>query len=142
MKHEPQRPDKHAHPAATDLTDAEWDIMRVVWEKEPCAAGDVQEKLEKTRGWAYSTVKTVMDRMVAKGLLTTRSVRHVKLFSSSISKREARAGAFKRFVRKAFGGAVGPMMEFLVESEELSEQELEELRKTIARSRKKRSGEE
>ncbi|MHC4180768.1 MAG: BlaI/MecI/CopY family transcriptional regulator, partial [Planctomycetota bacterium] len=45
---------------AGQLTEAEWAIMRVVWEHEPCAAGTVQEALEKAKGWAYSTVKTTM----------------------------------------------------------------------------------
>lgn len=123
----------------TDLTESEWDIMQVVWEKEPCAAGDVQDALQTTHQWAYSTVKTLMERMVTKGLLTTRNVRNLKLFSSSISESEARAGAFRRLLNKAFRGAMGPMIEFLVESEELSEQELDELRKSIARNRRRRS---
>ncbi len=48
----------------TELTEAEWAIMNIVWEEEPCAAGTVQESLSKSRNWAYSTVKTTMDRMV------------------------------------------------------------------------------
>ena len=35
-----------------ELTEAEWEIMRVVWEKEPCAAGTVQEVLAPSKGWA------------------------------------------------------------------------------------------
>lgn len=137
MPGKPGQPDDKG--GLADLTESEWDIMRVVWAKEPCAAGDVQDALQKTHQWAYSTVKTLMERMVAKGLLTTRNVRNLKLFSSCISEGEARAGAFRRLLDKAFRGALGPMMEFLVESEELSEQELDELRKSIARSRRKRS---
>ncbi|MCP4450752.1 MAG: hypothetical protein GY809_04775 [Planctomycetes bacterium] len=47
-----------------ELTEAEWDIIRVVWEQEPCAAGAVQEALAETRAWSYATVKLTMDRMV------------------------------------------------------------------------------
>ena len=52
-----------------ELTEAEWIIMKVVWENEPCAAGTVQEILQKSKNWAYSTVKGAMDRMVEKGFL-------------------------------------------------------------------------
>lgn len=38
-----------------ELTEAEWAIMRVVWEEEPCTAGTVQESLADTKDWAYST---------------------------------------------------------------------------------------
>jgi hypothetical protein len=65
-----------------ELTEAEWTIIKAVWENEPCAAPAIQEKLFKRTEWTYSTVRTLMDRMVAKGLLTaekfatSRNVRH------------------------------------------------------------------
>mgnify|MGYP000072504139 CR=1 FL=1 len=45
--------------------------MRIVWDKQPCAAPTVQEALQKEKGWAYTTVKTMMDRMVKKGFSET-----------------------------------------------------------------------
>jgi predicted transcriptional regulator len=51
-----------------ELTEAEWSIIAAVWENEPCAAPTVQEALHKQKKWSYSTVKTMMDRMAAKGL--------------------------------------------------------------------------
>ena len=59
-----------------ELTEAEWDIIQVVWEREPCAAPTVQEELAARKKWTYSTVKTLMDRMVTKGLLTTERIRN------------------------------------------------------------------
>ena len=63
-----------------ELTEAEWEIIQVVWEHEPCAAPTVQEELEATKKWTYSTVKTLMDRMVTKGLLTTERIRNLILY--------------------------------------------------------------
>ena len=62
-----------------ELTEAEWEIIQVVWEREPCAAPEVQEELVARKKWTYSTVKTLMDRMVAKGLLTTERIRNLIL---------------------------------------------------------------
>ena len=50
----------------SQLTAAQWDILQAVWDNEPCAAPTVQEALHKQRAWTYSTVKTLMDRMVAR----------------------------------------------------------------------------
>jgi BlaI family penicillinase repressor len=69
-----KRPEKRS----VKLTEAEWAIMRVVWQHRPCAAGTVQEALAATKSWAYSTVKTTMDRMVRKGLLRTRQIRNLQ----------------------------------------------------------------
>ena len=120
---------------APDLTEAEWAVMRVVWANQPCAAGTVQEALQKSRGWAYSTVKTTMDRMVAKGLLEIKRIRNLQLFSAKVSEPQARRGELRRMLRRAFDGALAPMLQFLAENEELSEAELKSLRDLVNRSR-------
>jgi BlaI family penicillinase repressor len=111
-----------------ELTEAEWEILKVVWEKEPCAAGTVQEALAATRDWCYATVKLTMDRMVAKGFLQIERIRNLQLFRSCISEVEARRGELRRMLGRAFGGALTPMLKFLVEHEGLSREEAAELR--------------
>jgi BlaI family penicillinase repressor len=113
------------------LTEAEWSIMKVVWENEPCAAGTVQEALAEDKSWAYSTVKTTMDRMVQKGLLKIQKIRNLQLFSSAITETRARKGEFRRMLNRAFNGALGPMMQYLVENEKMSEDDLKQLRALI-----------
>src|SRR5579864_860838 len=95
--------------APAGLTGAEWAILKVVWEQEPCAAGTVQEELTASHNWAYSTVKTTMDRMVAKGLLATKAIRNLTLFSARISRADAQRGELKRLIKRAFDGALTPL---------------------------------
>ena len=120
------------------LTEAEWAIMEVVWQQEPCAAGSVQESLDASHGWAYSTVKTTMDRMVAKGLLATHAIRNLNLYTSLVSRDEAQRSELKQCLRRAFDGALTPMIQFLIDQEELSEAELQELRTLIRKSTDKK----
>jgi BlaI family penicillinase repressor len=117
-----------------ELTEAEWEIIKVVWEQEPCTAGDVQEELARRRDRAYSTVKTLMDRMVTKGFLRIERIRNLQLFRSCVSEVEAKRGEFRKMLKRAFDGALTPMMQFLIEHEGLSKQEASELRKLIDRS--------
>jgi len=117
--------------SAVELTEAEWEIMKVVWEKEPCAAGTVQEALVGSRNRAYSTVKTTMDRMVEKGFLQIEKIRNLQLFKSCISEVDARRGEFRRMLKRAFDGALTPMMQFLVEHEGLSKEEANHLRALV-----------
>jgi BlaI family penicillinase repressor len=114
-----------------ELTEVEWEIMKVVWEKEPCAAGTVQEELARNRDRAYSTVKTTMDRMVEKGFLRIERIRNLQLFSSCITEVEARRGEFRRMLKRAFDGALTPMMQFLIEHEGLSAEEASQLRELV-----------
>ncbi len=118
-----------------ELTEGEWEIMKVVWEKQPCTAGTVQEKLVKSRDRAYSTVKTTMDRMVEKGFLTIERIRNLQLFRPRISEVDAKRGELRKMLKRAFDGALTPMMQFLIEHEGLSKEEASQLRKLVNKSK-------
>jgi len=114
-----------------ELTKGEWAIFKAVWENEPCAAPTVQEKLTSQKNWTYSTVKTMMDRMVAKGLLKTERIRNLILYRSTITKAEAQKSEIIKTVKRAFDGALTPMMQFLLDNNKLSQKQLAELEKMI-----------
>jgi BlaI family penicillinase repressor len=114
-----------------ELFESEWAILQVVWEHEPCAAPTVQEVLREGKGWAYTTVKTMMDRMVRKGLLQTERVRNLYLYRSAITRQQAQQSEIRRTIKRAFDGALTPMMQFLIENESLSDEEYEELERLI-----------
>jgi len=117
------------------LTEGEWAIIKAVWDNEPCAAPTVQETLEAQKNWTYSTVKTMMDRMVVKGLLTTERIRNLILYRSAITKKQAQKGEIMRALKRAFNGALTPMMQFLLDNNELSPKQLSELEALIKRKR-------
>jgi BlaI family penicillinase repressor len=121
-----------------ELTEGEWEIMKVVWEKQPCTAGTVQEKLIKSKDRAYSTVKTTMDRMAEKGFLTIEKIRNLQLFRACISEVDAKRGEFRKMLKRAFDGALTPMMQFLIEHEGLSKKEASQLRKLVNRAKNKK----
>jgi len=119
------------------LTEGEWAIIQAVWDNEPCAAPTVQEELEAQKSWTYSTVKTMMDRMVTKGLLKTERIRNLILYRSAITKIQAQRGEIMRTVKRAFDGALTPMMQFLLNNHNLSQKQLNELERLIKKKRTK-----
>ncbi len=114
-----------------ELFEGEWAILEVVWQREPCAAPTVQESLRESKGWAYTTVKTMMDRMVRKGFLTTERVRNLYLYRSAITRAQAQRNELLRTAQRAFGGALTPMMQSLIESKSLSEEDYQYLERLI-----------
>ena len=114
-----------------ELTEAEWAIVKAVWDNQPCAAPTVQEVLQKQKQWAYSTVKTMMDRMAAKGLLTTKRVRNLTLYSAAVTKQQAQNSEVMRTVKRAFDGALTPMMQFMLDNNSLSKSQLGQLEEMI-----------
>jgi len=125
-----------------ELTEAEWEIIKVVWEKEPCAAGTVQEALAETKGWTYATVKLTMDRMVKKRFLRINKIRNLQLFYSCITQVEAQRRELRKMLKRAFGGVLTPMLKYLVEHEGLSKREAAELREFVEKARKQNTNSE
>lgn len=114
-----------------ELFDSEWAILDVVWEHELISAPDVTERLSASKGWAYTTVKTLMDRMVKKGLLRVEKMRNLYLYGSAISREEAQKVEVFRTVKRAFNGMLTPMMEFLIREEDMTAADFDELERLI-----------
>jgi BlaI family transcriptional regulator, penicillinase repressor len=103
-----------------DLKETEWDLLDALWTLERATARDVAEHLLERRGWAYSTVKTLLDRMVERELVSARKVGNVWEYSAAIERAQARKGAWARFVELAFGGKTAPALHFAAGASKLT----------------------
>ena len=121
-----------------ELTEAEWAIIKAVWEHEPTTAPVIQETLSKATGWTYSTVRTFMDRMVAKGLLRAKKDGKSTTFTSAVTRDEAQRGELLYALKHAFNGALTPMVQCLLESQKFSDADIAEL-ESLIRARKRRT---
>ena len=119
-----------------ELTESEWAVIKAVWSLEPCPAPTVQEHLAGQRDWSVSTVRTVMERMAAKGLLTSEKLRNLTLYRSAVSRQQAQLGELRYALKNAFDGALTPMVQCLLESERLASGQLDQLEALIAARRK------
>jgi BlaI family penicillinase repressor len=121
---------------SVELTESEWSIINVVWETEPCTAPAIQERLSKSTGWHYSTVRTLMDRMVSKGMLSAKKEGKLTIYSSTITRADAQRGELFYALKHAFNGALTPMVQCLLESNDLKADDLAALEAMI-KARKK-----
>ena len=119
-----------------ELTEAEWTVIKAIWETEPCAAPAIQEKLFAQTAWTYSTVRTIMDRMAAKGLLAAEKVRNLTLYRSAVTREQAQRSELLYALKHAFNGAMTPMVQCLLETENLGPKELAEIEALIRQKRK------
>ena len=119
-----------------ELTQAEWAIIKAVWAAEPCTAPAIQQGLQKSTGWTYSTVRTLMDRMVVKGLLRSETQGKVTTYYSTITRKQAQRSELLYALKHAFNGALTPMLQCLLDTGNLSTDELAELESLIKAKKK------
>ncbi len=121
------------------LSEGEWKVMRIVWEKGKCDARDVYQQAEKDYGWAMSTSKTFLRRAVKKGYLQTTRVGNSFLYRPTHSSFEPLRLAVDNLLGYAMNETVGPLVAYLVKKSKLSDEDVEELRALIEQhDRKKR----
>lgn len=113
---------------AEPLTAAEWKVMNVVWRRKRCAAREVCEEARSEHGWAPSTVKTLLRRLVEKGYLQTTQIGNSFLYRPTRPALQALRHAADALLHNALEGTVGPLLAHMVKRSQLSADELAELR--------------
>ena len=118
------------------ISDAEWDVMKVVWDRQPVPASDVVERLAAERGWAPRTVKTMLNRLVAKGALAYDVEGKRFLYRATVKRDACVRHESRSFLSRVFGGAVAPAVVHLLEHSKLTPDEIEQLRQVLEREAK------
>ena len=117
------------------ISDAEWEVMKVVWDHAPMAATEVLDRLPHDQ-WKQKTVNTFLARLEAKGVVESRRKGRANVYWPLLSESECRRAEGNHFLSKVFRGKVAPLMLHFIENEELSDREISELRSILERKGK------
>jgi BlaI family transcriptional regulator, penicillinase repressor len=121
------------------LTDAEWQIMKALWEGWPASARDIAQRLPADVNWAYTTIKTMLSRLAEKKAVKETKSGNVGLYEPLLTRQNAQRNALKSLVNQAFDGAFGPLMHFLVAEQKLTDRQKEDLVKMLKADEQKKS---
>ena len=114
-----------------ELTKAEEQIMQILWEKEKAFVKDIIEHLEEDPKPPYNTISSVVRILEKKGYLGYKAYGKTYEYFPIITKGEYAKASFKKVLNNYFDNSATNLMSFLVKEEQLSEEELEALRKII-----------
>ena len=82
------------------ISDAEWEVMRVVWEKAPVTAGDVVRELAPRAGWNHRTIRTMLGRLVRKGALSVKEADGPNLYAPRVRRDECVRAETRSFAER------------------------------------------
>ena len=116
------------------LTDAESEVMAVLWRLRRASVGDVVTAMNHTRAVTYSTVQTMLRILETKGYVTHDKVARAFVYEPVVDERQARRRALRHLVRRLFEGSPSLLVLNVLEDEELDPAEREQLRKLIERA--------
>ena len=121
------------------LSEFELDVMTHFWNDRELSAPELFERIGAERGVAYSTVKTIVDRLEEKGAIERIANRGRTIVYAPIVKQErVRKPLVKAFLRRLFGNDLRPLFAQLLRDEKLSEDDLTYLRELIADAQRRK----
>jgi BlaI family penicillinase repressor len=113
------------------LSDLEWQIMQLLWDKGVMSVKEVWQTLYPNGEKAYTTIQTYLDRMTDKNLLNKQKIGLVNFYHAIVDKKSLLKHATENLVSRAFNGSFFSLAAFLVDSPNLSSDELEKIKELI-----------
>ena len=110
------------------LNASEWNVLNCLWEDSPRTVMQLVADLEKSVGWAKSTTITTLRRMEEKGLLRCEQTGRGKSYAPAVEREQAVTAETHSFLDRVYQGSVGLMMSAMAKRQELSSDEVAELR--------------
>ena len=122
------------------ISDAEWEVMKVLWDKPHQTANEVAETLSHTQAWHPKTVRTMLNRLQKKGVLEARVVDRLYHYAPLLSREECVSVVSESFLDKVFDGALTPMVAHFVKNSQLSAKDKAELERILEKYNHQKEG--
>lgn len=110
------------------ISDAEYEVMKVVWEYAPINTNEVTERLTAITSWKPKTIQTLLKRLVNKRVLTYEKQGRVFVYTPLVGKNDYVIQESNTFLERFYNGNISTLLSYYLEHEKLSEKEIDSLR--------------
>lgn len=119
------------------ISEAEFEVMKIVWKYAPISTNEITEKLLKTTSWSPKTIQTLIKRLVNKGALSYEKQSRVFVYTPLVEENEYIGQESSSFLKRYYDGNITAMVSAYLENDKLSEAEIEHLRSLLSGKPKK-----
>ena len=113
------------------ISDAEWDVMEVVWNEGSATAAEVIEGLTVGRDWSHRTIRTMLSRLVDKGVLKYEVAGNRYVYRPSVTRKRCVRAEGRTFLEKVFDGDLSSLLVHFAQEAKISPAEIEQLKKML-----------
>lgn len=118
--------------ALPQISEAEYEVMKIVWKYAPINTNEITEKLLKTSSWSPKTIQTLIKRLVNKGVLTYEKDSRVFVYTPLVQESDYIDQESKSFLNRFYDGNITAMLSSFIENDRLSETEINSLRSLLS----------
>ena len=113
------------------ISEAEYEVMKIVWKNAPVSTNEVTETLTRTTDWSPKTIQTMLKRLVNKGALTYVKEGRVFVYTPLVEEEEYISQKSSSFLSRYYDGELTSMVSAYLENDRLSDDEISELRSLL-----------
>ena len=114
-----------------ELSKAEFEVLDALWINYPATASQIIERFSDDKQWHEKTIKTLLGRLVKKGALSFEKDGRQYIYTPCIARADYTLKESKNFIERFFSGRIAPLVSGFAKSEQLSQQDINELKKVI-----------
>ncbi len=119
------------------ISEAEFEVMKIVWKYAPISTNEITEKLLKTTAWSPKTIQTLIKRLVTKGALSYEKQSRMFVYTPLVKEQEYIGQESNSFLKRYYNGDITAMLSAYIENDRLSESEIYHLRSLLSDHSKK-----
>lgn len=120
------------------ISDAEFDVMNIIWKYAPINTNDIVERLSENKEWSPKTIQTMLIRLEKKGVIAHEKDSRMFVYYPLIKKEAYLEAAGKKICKSLFDGAVDQMVVSLLNQHDLTTKEINDLQAILDAKRKNR----
>ena len=119
------------------ISDAEWTVMKVLWERGTSTLSDVVRELEGRLAWKPRTVQSLIRRLTEKGALAVEAVGREFRYTPAVAQDQCQHEESRSFLDRVFNGRLTPFVAGLMDREDVTQDDLAALREVLNQAEKK-----
>lgn len=119
------------------ISDSEWEIMKVIWKRNPITAEEIIASLAERKDWSPQTIKTFINRLLKKGAIGHEKSGRSYVYYPSVSEKECVLAKSKSFIERVYDGAAAMFFVNFLEEKTLSEKEITKLQNILENKKRK-----
>ncbi len=116
---------------APRISDAEWDVMEVAWRFGAPTAANVIDELAQSKDWNHRTIRTMLSRLVAKGILRREGDGQRSVYRPAVSRQLCVRQEGRSFLRKIFEGDAASLLVHFARGARIGKEDLEKLQRIL-----------
>lgn len=113
------------------ISDAEWEVMKIIWAKENITANEIIDELRDNQLWKNTTIKSLIKRLLNKEAIGFKKNGKEYFYYSLISEEECIEEESKTFLKRVFNGSINDMVLNFISSKEVTKEDINDLKNIL-----------